>query len=60
MRAEILQEYRRLVPGVPYIGGRRNMYTPLLMSAGAQALATHRVTTSPGRFRRSSVRTART
>lgn len=43
VRAEILEEYRGLIPEVPYIGGRRNMYTPLLMSAGAQALATYRV-----------------
>jgi hypothetical protein len=43
MRKEILAEYRRLVPGIPDIGGRRNPYTPVLRSAGARPLAVHRV-----------------
>lgn len=43
MRAEMLEECRQLVPDVPYIGGRRSAYTPLLMSNGPQALAVYRV-----------------
>lgn len=42
MRAEFLEEYRRLVPGIPYIGGRSNPHTMGLKGA-AQGLAVHRV-----------------
>ena len=42
MRAEMLGEYRRLLPRVPYVGGRRNRYTPAL-EMSARALAIHRV-----------------
>lgn len=42
MRREMLAEYRPLIPQVPYVGGRRNRYTPAL-ALSAQALATHRV-----------------
>lgn len=42
MRAEILDEYRRLLPGVPDIGGRRNPSASDLDGA-PQFLAVHRV-----------------
>ena len=42
MRHQMLQEYRPLIPQVPYVGGRRNRYTPSLALA-AWALAIHRV-----------------
>ena len=42
MREEMLEEYRRLLPEVPYIGGRRNVFSGLL-SGAAQALAMYRV-----------------
>lgn len=42
IRQEILDEYRRLLPEVPYIGGRRNMYSRTLMGT-PQPLAIHRV-----------------
>ncbi len=39
MRAEILEELRRLIPQVPYIGGKQNpLTTQLVQSAGALAL----------------------
>ena len=42
MRREILDEYRRLIPEVPYIGGRRNVHSGDL-SFSAWALAMYRV-----------------
>ena len=42
MREEMLQEFRRLLPGLPYIGGRRNMFSGFL-SGAAQGLAMYRV-----------------
>ena len=42
MRGEMLGEYRRLIPEVPYIGGRRNMLSDTLMDM-AQPLAIYRV-----------------
>lgn len=42
IRQEVLAEYRRLIPEVPYIGGRRNMYSRTLMGT-PQPLAVHRV-----------------
>jgi hypothetical protein len=47
MREEILDEYRRLIPEVPYIGGRSNMFSRTLMGT-PQALATHRVVVRHG------------
>jgi hypothetical protein len=47
MRGEILDEYRRLIPEVPYIGGRRNIYSADLTSAG-QMLAVYRVVIERG------------
>lgn len=39
IRREMLAEYRPLIPQVPYVGGRRNRYTPgLAMSAWALAI----------------------
>lgn len=48
MREEMRQEYRRLFPGMPDIGGRRNPYTRLLKGSGPQALAVHRVVVRHG------------
>ena len=42
MREEMLEEFRRLLPGIPYIGGRRNMFSGFL-SGAAQGLAMYRV-----------------
>ena len=47
MRREILAEYRPLIPQVPYVGGRRNRYTPAL-AMSAWALAIYRVLLSHG------------
>ncbi len=47
MREEILDEYRRLIPGLPYIGGRRNIHTSALVLA-QQALAVYRVVVGHG------------
>ena len=47
MRLEMLDEYRRLIPEVPYIGGRRNIYSSDLWF-GAYALATYRVVVGHG------------
>lgn len=46
-RQEVLDEYRRLIPEVPYIGGRRNMYSRTLMGT-PQPLALHRVVVRHG------------
>jgi hypothetical protein len=42
MREEMLDEFRGLIPEIPYIGGRRNPYSELLVGA-VQGLAMHRV-----------------
>ena len=42
MRAEILEEYRRLIPGVPYLGGWRDGHSSNL-TLTSRALALHRV-----------------
>jgi len=42
MRREMLEEYRPIAPQVPYVGGRRNRYTPAL-ALSAWALAMYRV-----------------
>jgi hypothetical protein len=42
MRGEMLDEYRRLIPEIPYIGGRRNRLSQTLMGT-AQSLAVYRV-----------------
>jgi len=42
MRREMLAEYRPIIPQVPYVGGRRNRYTPAL-AMSAWALAMYRV-----------------
>lgn len=42
MREEMLAEYERLLPEVPYIGGRRTMFSEFLFGA-ARALAIYRV-----------------
>lgn len=47
MREEMLEEFRRLVPEVPDIGGRSNAYTPYLIGA-ARGLATYRVVREHG------------
>ena len=47
MRQEMLDEYRRVIPEVPYIGGRRNMLSDTLMGT-AQPLAVHRVVSRHG------------
>ena len=47
MRGEILDEYRRLIPEVPYIGGWRNSHSGNLKFT-ARALALHRVVTRHG------------
>lgn len=47
MRAEMLEEFRRLLPEVPYIGGRRNMFSGFL-SGAAQGLAMYRVIVQHG------------
>jgi hypothetical protein len=41
IRQQILDEYRRLIPEVPYIGGRRNMFSRTLKGT-PQPLAIHR------------------
>ena len=47
MRGEMLDEYRRLIPEVPYIGGRRNIYSHALALA-PRALAMYRVVVRHG------------
>lgn len=47
MRGEILDEYRRLIPDVPYIGGWRNSHSGNLTFT-ARALALHRVVVRHG------------
>jgi hypothetical protein len=47
MRGEMLDEYRRLIPEVPYIGGRRNIYSGDLLFS-AMALAMYRVVVGHG------------
>ena len=47
MRKEMLDEYRRLIPGVPYIGGWRNNHSGNL-SFSAWALALYRVVVRHG------------
>ena len=47
MRGELLDEYRRLIPEVPYIGGRRNMFSDHL-AAAARQLAIYRVVVRHG------------
>ena len=42
MRREMLDEYRSLIPQVPYVGGRRNQWSSNL-AASAWALAAYRV-----------------
>ena len=42
MRREMLAAYRPIIPQVPYVGGRRNRYTPAL-AMSAWALAMYRV-----------------
>lgn len=42
MRQEMVEEFRQLIPHVPYIGGRRNMFSSHLITA-PQALAIYRV-----------------
>ena len=42
MRTEILEEYRRLIPGVPYLGGWRDGHSSNLVST-SRWLALHRV-----------------
>ena len=42
MRTGILEEYRRLIPGVPYLGGRRDGHSSNL-TLTSRALALHRV-----------------
>jgi hypothetical protein len=41
MRGEMLDEYRSLIPQIPYVGGRRNIYSRDLQFS-AMALATYR------------------
>jgi hypothetical protein len=47
MRGEMLDEYRRLIPEVPYIGGRRNIYSENLALA-PRSLAIYRVVVRHG------------
>ncbi len=47
MRGEMLDEYRRLIPEVPYIGGRRNIYSDALAMA-PRTLALYRVVVRHG------------
>lgn len=47
MRGEMLDEFRRVIPEVPYIGGRRNIYSENLIGT-AQALALYRVVVRHG------------
>ena len=47
MRREILDEYRRLIPEVPYIGGRRNINSDGLALA-SRAAAAYRVVVTHG------------
>lgn len=47
MREEMLDEYRRLIPGVPYIGGRRNI-NALPMTMAPYALSLYRVVVRHG------------
>lgn len=42
MREEMLEEFRHLLPEIPYIGGRRNLFSGFL-SGAAQGLAMYRV-----------------
>ncbi|MEN8165603.1 MAG: L-2-amino-thiazoline-4-carboxylic acid hydrolase [Acidobacteriota bacterium] len=42
MHEEMLDEFRRLIPEIPYIGGRRNPYSGMLVGA-AKGLAMYRV-----------------
>ena len=42
MRREMLDEFRSLIPEIPYIGGRRNPYSEILRGV-ARGLAMHRV-----------------
>lgn len=45
---ETRQEFERLLPDIPYIGGKRNSLTPILVS-GTMALALYRVLKGRGR-----------
>lgn len=47
MRREMLDEYRRLIPEVPHIGGRRNLFS-FDLSFSAWMLATYRVVVGHG------------
>jgi hypothetical protein len=47
MRREMLDEFRRLIPEIPYIGGRRNPYSRILVGV-AWGLAIHRVVVRHG------------
>lgn len=47
MPGEMLDEYRRLIPEIPYIGGRRNIYSRDLLFS-AMALAMYRVVVGHG------------
>jgi hypothetical protein len=47
MRRKMLDEYRRLIPEVPYIGGRRNPYS-FDLSFSAWTLAIHRAVVEHG------------
>lgn len=47
MQREMLDEYRRLIPDIPYIGGRRNI-NAMPMTMAPYALALHRVVVRHG------------
>lgn len=47
IRRETADEYRRILPEIPYIGGRRNIYSTNLVQT-AWALAIHRVVSEHG------------
>jgi hypothetical protein len=47
MRTEMLDEFRELIPELPYIGGRRNMFSDHLLAAARQ-LAIYRVVVRHG------------
>lgn len=47
MRREMLDEFRRLIPEIPHIGGRRNPYTEILEGV-AWGVAMYRVVTRHG------------
>lgn len=47
MREEMLDEYRRLTPEIPYIGGRRNPYSEILVGV-ARGLAMYRIVVRHG------------